>query len=109
MGEGFRMMKQSKQTESTISLRTWTLSIMREQGWIVILRTDRIKWVGMPSDTFDIGPTHIQIGDLQLTRHVETNEVRLKIDEEWGLESKIVCDNLEWEKFIDGLKQVKEE
>ncbi|WP_214829135.1 hypothetical protein [Exiguobacterium algae] len=109
LGEGFQMMKQSKQTESTIALRGWTFSIKQDQGWFVILRAKRIKWIGLPNDTFQIEKTLVKIGDLQLTRHEETNEVRLTIDEEWGLESKIVCDNLEWGKFIDALKQVKGE
>jgi hypothetical protein len=51
----------------------------------------------------------IQIGDLRVTRHAQSNEVRLTIDEEWGLENKVVCDNLEWETFVDALKQVKGE
>ncbi|WP_214818495.1 hypothetical protein [Exiguobacterium sp. s131] len=109
MGEGFRMLKQSKQTNTTVSLRSWTFSIHHEQEWQVVLRTNRIKWVGLPSMTFEIHPDMIQIGDLRVTHHAQSNEVRLTIDEEWGLENKVVCDNLEWETFVDALKQVKGE
>lgn len=109
MGEGFRMLKQSKQTDATVSLRSWTFSIRHDQQWHVVLRTNRIKWVGLPSMTFEIHPNMIQIGDLRVTRHAQSNEVRLTIDEEWGLENKVVCDNLEWETFVDALKQVKGE
>lgn len=109
MGEGFRMLKQSKQTDTTVSLRSWTFSIHHNQEWHVVMRSDRVKWVGLPSTTFHIHPNVVQIGDLRMTRHEESNEVRLTIDEEWGLENKVVCDNLEWEMFIDALKQVKGE
>lgn len=109
MGEGFRMLKQSKQTDTSVSLRSWTFSIHHDQEWHVVLRSNRIKWIGLPSRTFDIRPDAIRIGDLQIIRHHESNEVRLTINEEWGLENKVVCDNLEWETFVDALKQVKGE
>ncbi|WP_214822121.1 MULTISPECIES: hypothetical protein [unclassified Exiguobacterium] len=109
MGEGFRMLKQSKQTDTTVSLRNWTFSIHRDEEWYVVLRSNRVKWIGLPSRTFSISPDTIQIGDLRIIRHPESNEVRLTIDEEWGLENKVVCDNLEWETFVDALKQVKGE
>ncbi|WP_214701089.1 MULTISPECIES: hypothetical protein [unclassified Exiguobacterium] len=109
MGEGFRMLKQSKQTDTTVSLRNWTFTIHHDHEWYIVLRTSRIKWIGLPTTTFLICPDTIQIGDLKITRHEESNEVRLTIDEEWGLENKVVCDNLEWETFVDALKRVKGE
>jgi hypothetical protein len=109
MGEGFRILKQSKQTDQTVSLRSWTFSIHHDNEWYVVLRSNRVKWVGLPSHTFDIALDSIQIGNLRIIRHPESNEVRLTIDEEWGLENKVVCDNLEWETFVDALKQVKGE
>ena len=109
MSEGFRMMKQVKETEQTIVLRQWSFSLRHESAWTVIIRTNRVKWVGIPTDIFKVGPTSIQIGDLYLTRHVESNEVRLKIEEDWGIESKVVCDDEEWERFIKALEQMKGE
>ncbi|WP_215143499.1 hypothetical protein [Exiguobacterium qingdaonense] len=109
MSEGFRMLQQSKQTDTTVSLRNWTLSIQHDHEWHVVLRSERVKWIGLPSTTFQIQKDAIQIGDLRIARHTESNDVRLTIDEEWGLENKVVCDNLEWERFVDALKQVKGE
>ncbi|WP_214789089.1 hypothetical protein [Exiguobacterium sp. s21] len=109
MSEGFRMMKEVKQINHETKLRQWTFSISREANWHVILRTERLKWVSPATDQFIIEPLFVQIGTLQLTRHLETNEVRLTIDEEWGIESKVVCDDQEWERFVASLKQLKGE
>lgn len=109
MSEGFRMMSQAKQVEQSVTLRQWTFSVRHESMWHVVLRTDRLKWVSSPTETLVIEPMFVQIGALHLTRHVETNEVRLKIEEEWGIESKVVCDDQEWERFVEALKRLKGE
>lgn len=109
LNEGLRMMKQAKQAEQTLTLRQWTLSVRRDSEWHMILRTDRLKWIGPPSVTLVIEPLFVQCGTLHLTRHLESNEIRLKIEEEWGIESKVVCDDLEWERFIEALKRMKGE
>lgn len=108
MSEGFRMMKQSKQSPASITLRAWTFTIQRDEMWTTILRSDRVKWVGVPSDHFEIESSHVQIGALRLTRHLESNEVRLTIAEEWGIESTLVCDETEWQSFVASLRQLKE-
>ncbi|KDN57580.1 MAG: hypothetical protein LPJ96_01780 [Exiguobacterium sp.] len=109
MSEGFRMMKQAKETERTINLRDWTFSFRHDRDWSVILRTERVKWVSRPFEQLTIEPTWVQFGAASLQRHVESNEVRLKIEEEWGIESKVVCDNQEWDRFVEALKQLKGE
>ncbi|WP_114167387.1 hypothetical protein [Exiguobacterium sp. TNDT2] len=109
MSEGFQMMKKGRQVSRDIKLRDWTFSISRESSWHIILRTERLKWVSPSTDEFNIEPLFVQIGTLELTRHLETNEVRLTIDEEWGIESKVVCDAQEWERFVASLKQLKGE
>lgn len=109
MSEGFRMMKQAKETERTINLRDWTFSFRHDRDWSVILRTERVKWVSRPFEQLTIEPTSIRFGAASLQRHVESNEVRLKIEEEWGIESKVVCDNQEWDRFVEALKQLKGE
>ncbi|WP_214762789.1 MULTISPECIES: hypothetical protein [Exiguobacterium] len=109
MSEGFRMMKQAKQTNQETKLRQWMFSISHESDWQVILRTERLKWISPATKEFIVEPLSVQIGPLQLTRHLETNEVRLKIEEEWGIESKVVCDDQEWERFVASLEQMKGE
>ncbi|WP_231557587.1 hypothetical protein [Exiguobacterium sp. ZOR0005] len=109
MSEGFRMMKQAKEVEQTVTLRQWTFSFRHDKEWTVILRTDRLKWVGRPASEFSIDLAQVRLGDLSLQRHVESNEVRLKIEEEWGIESKVVCDDEEWGRFVETLKQLKGE
>lgn len=109
MSEGFRMMKHAKQLNHETRLRQWMFSIRHESDWQVILHTERLKWIGPMTNQFIIEPLSVQIGSLQLTRHLETNEVRLKIDEEWGIESKVVCDDQEWERFVTSLIQMKGE
>lgn len=109
MSEGFRMMKQAKQINHETKLRQWTFSLRHEADWHVILRTDRLKWISPRIDQLIIEPLFVQIGPLHLTRHLETNEVRLNIDEEWRIESKVVCDDKEWERFVASLREMKGE